>query len=373
MKINFITNLSLNETSGGWSGISARTFEQLKNFSTVNYIGPINPKYPILQKAWSKLLRTIGLKGDFTLFAKSRLEKIAKKYLLLKKDKCDIDFFHGATPWLLCKPESKYVTYIDATFSLYLDIFSKQDMFRSKHIQSIIEMECRWLREAEAVFFGSDWVKDHAIKEYALCEDKCHTIWVGGNIPVPESDEFSGGIKFLFISLDFVKKGGLYCVEAFKSIRIEFPNAELTIIGQKPPLEVLETPGVNYVGYLRKGVKAELEYFQSLLSKATGLVHPTLMDTMGMVLIEAGYFGCPSITTRKFGIPELVKDKETGFLLDTPISTDQIVEFMRLLCNNNNNEDYYMLRKNAREYTSSNLTWEAYGRRIQNVLKKISI
>lgn len=371
MKINFITNLSLSETSGGWSGISARTFEQLKKNSTVNFIGPINPQYPIFQKAWSKLLRTIGFKGDFTLFSKSRLEEIAKEYMLLKKDECDFDFFHGATPWVLCKPESKYVSYIDATFSLYLDVFSKREMFSSKQIESIINMEGCWLREADAVFFGSNWVKDHAIKEYGLCQDKCHTIWVGGNIPIPENDKFSGGIKFLFISLDFVKKGGLYCVEAFKSIRKEFPTAELTIIGQKPPLEILEIPGVSYAGYLRKGVKDELNYFQSMLASATGLIHPTLMDTMGMVLIEAGYFGCPSITTRKFGIPELVKDRETGFLLDVPVSINQLVEFMRLLCKND--ENYHMLRKNTKEYTSSHLTWEAYGRRIYNVLEKTNI
>jgi glycosyltransferase involved in cell wall biosynthesis len=34
--------------------------------------------------------------------------------------------------------------------------------------------------------------------------------------------------------------------------------------------------------------------------------------------VEAGYLGCPVISSRKFGIPELVDDERTGLLLDDP-------------------------------------------------------
>lgn len=369
MKINFITNLSLNETSGGWSGISARTLEQLSRFYNPEFIGPINPGYPFAEKSISKILRLAGFKGDFTFFASSRLREIERLYLNYRNNSARLDFFHGATPWILCKPVSNYVAYIDATFRTYINIYSDNKSFAEKHINRIALLEEKWLKDASAIFFGSNWAKNIAINEYGLNKNKCHVIWVGGNVPVPQIDQYDGGYKFLFISLDFISKGGVYCVKAFQLFRNKYPNSELLIIGQKPSPEILSIPGVKYIGFLRKHIENELSLFQALLAKARGLVHPTSMDTMGMVLIEAGYYGCPSIATRQFGIPELIKDKSTGYLLNLPISVDQIAEFMEALCQNE--ENYILMRKATKHFTSTNLTWDAFGNRIYEVINKI--
>ena len=48
------------------------------------------------------------------------------------------------------------------------------------------------------------------------------------------------------------------------------------------------------------------------------------------VLIEAGYVGCPVISTRKFAIPEIIDDGRTGLLLDdsSPSSVASAMSWM---------------------------------------------
>src|SRR5690606_25571477 len=103
----------------------------------------------------------------------------------------------------------------------------------------------------------------------------------------PEADTFTGNLNFLFISLNFEKKGGLVCVKVFEEIKKIYPKSTLTIIGQRPPTDIVIKPGIIYAGLLRKTVFEEHEKFRQILSNTFLLIHPTEMDTMGAVLIEA--------------------------------------------------------------------------------------
>lgn len=366
-KINFITNLPLSEVSGGWSGISANIYHELSGHGPVEFVGPINPPYPMPEKLLSKIKRISGFRGRFTLFARRRLNQISSSYHSTRAEDVVYDLFHGATPWVHCNSPVLYGAYIDATFKMYLDIFSSPKQFLASDVCRISEAEGQWMRKAESLFFGSRWVRDIAIEEYRLPAEKCHVVWVGGNAIVPDKDTFSGGNKFLFISLNFEKKGGWLAVEAVKLLRKIVPDAELVILGARPPETVLAQDGVVYGGLLRKNVPEEYAEFCHHLSTARALVHPTSMDTMGAVLIEAAYYGCPSLASNRFGIPELVINHRTGYLLDVPINVEQITQFMLRMCHNTT--EYQELRRNARDHAISNLTWRAVGSRIEEIIQ----
>jgi glycosyltransferase involved in cell wall biosynthesis len=47
-----------------------------------------------------------------------------------------------------------------------------------------------------------------------------------------------------------------------------------------------------------------------------------------VLLIEAGYFGCPVISTRKFAAAEIVDDGRTGFLLEDPPNHQALAKAM---------------------------------------------
>lgn len=360
MKINFISNQDLGTISGGWSGINYNMLDQLSKHIDVNYVGPINPGVEISSKIESKIYRTVGLKGKFFFFSNKRLDIIEKevKEAITNTD-VKYNFFFGQTAWLHCDFDLPYGVYLDADFITYLKIFSDFEKFNTKDLDRIAKKEESWLQKAQHIFVGSQWAWDEMTKYYNLNENQKIVVHTGGTIDYPSKDTYKGQLNFLFISLNFEKKGGFLCVDAFRAIKKEFPSAKLNIVGERPPEDVLKEEGVTYVGLLKKTVSEDLEKFKQLLSEAFLLIHPTTMDTMGAVLIEAGYFGCPSIAPKSFGIPELIIENKTGLLLDIPFNSDDIVNKIKTLINDK--DQYQKMRISVKDDMVSRLSWESIG------------
>ena len=366
MKINFISNQNLNVTSGGWSGINFNMHKELCKYFDVHYVGPINPKPILFEKFISKTKRVMNRQGNFYFFSNNRLNKISS--IVDEKIHQDVcyNFYFGQTPWILHQNDNyPKGVYMDADFKTYLNIFSEPKKFGEKDIFRIMKLEEQWLQQCKHIFIGSEWAWQEMIKNYDLNESQKIVLHTGGNINLPKKDSFDKKINLLFISLNFEKKGGFVCVEAFNIIKEKYSNAELTIIGEKPPNQIIDIKGVNYIGYLDKKEPEDIKQFNTILSNSFLLIHPTIMDTMGAVLIEAAYFGCPSIAPDSFGIPELVIHNKTGVIVKDlkPLTFAKCIEELI-----SNPEKYYSLRKNAWNYSRQNLTWSVLGERIKETI-----
>ncbi|NET36074.1 MAG: glycosyltransferase [Cyanothece sp. SIO1E1] len=378
MKINFISNLNPTNTSGGWGGINHNIFRQLQRSYDTNYIGPVNPPFKLHERYVSKALRLLGRRGKFAFFSNSRLEKISRitEQNIKNADTGHLNFYFGQTPWIKCNSMLPYVCYLDADFLTYLEVFSTPSQFQKRDIERIAKLESEWLQKATIIFYGSNWAKDLTQKHYGLPDDKIKNIVVntGGHMSIPAYDaydHYSNGIKLLFISLNFEKKGGIETWKSFKLLKEDFPDAQLSIIGQSPPAEVLGTPGVNYLGLMNKNVPQEYRLMEKELSKATFLVHPTKMDTMGAVIVEAGYFGCPTIAPKLFGIPDLIRNQETGFLLPENFTEKDIVGAIK--SGLRHLEGYFAMRKSCRKYVTEKFSWNAIGNQINNSISTLKL
>ena len=107
---------------------------------------------------------------------------------------------------------------------------------------------------------------------------------------------------------------------------------------------------------------------RQLLSSADLLVHPTREDTNPLVLVEAASFGCPAVSTRAFAIPELVVDRQTGLLLEPPLSAaavQQAIEFFL-----RHPLQYQQYRKAARERAIAQYSWDMSGDRIAAIIQQ---
>jgi len=361
-RINYITNFALDDSNGGWNGLSHQIYHGLCRHFDVNYVGPINPGYDRAAQVASKLHRMADLPEKFHFFSESRLGKIAREVSRRIDPTADFDFYHGATPWIAYECPRPYGCFIDANFQSYMAIYQKPERFLQSNLQRIYAGEASWLTKAAHVFCGSQWAANRTVNEYAIPDDNFRVVWVGGCAEIPQRIAIPSGMNFLFISLLFSIKGGHLCAEAFNRVRQQYPEAILTIIGQRPPPEVLAMPGVHYAGFFRKTNPADARRFAELLASAYALLHPTSMDTNPLVLIEAGYHGCPSITSRAFGIPELVEDGITGHLIDPPLSVDALAS--KMLALSRDQTRYARMRQAVREMTTSKLTWEAVAQRI---------
>jgi glycosyltransferase involved in cell wall biosynthesis len=102
---------------------------------------------------------------------------------------------------------------------------------------------------------------------------------------------------------------------------------------------------VNFTGFLRKEVAAEYGRFQQILGRVRALVHATRSDVSPLLIIEAGYFGCPVISSRRFAIPELVDDRRTGWLLEDSSQIHAVESAMTWMLEHE--DEYRQMRKAA--------------------------
>jgi glycosyltransferase involved in cell wall biosynthesis len=366
MRANYITNISLAETSGGWSGFNAAIYASLARHFSFEYVGPIAPPPDLAAKVSSKVRRLAGFRGGFQHFSRSRLGRIAREVEQRVDDRAAINFFHGATPWVAFEASTPYACYLDVCFATYMRIYHDTAHFSVADIERIAQQEARWLRRATRVFFSSEWALEEAAHAYDLDRSTLSVAGMGGHVSIPATDRYAGGREFLFIALDFAGKGGRVAVDAFRRVKPTMPDASLRIVGERPPHDVLETPGVVYEGLLDKSDPAQMARLEELFATAFALVHPTIKDATPLVFAEAGYHGCPVIAPRSFGIPEMIVDGITGFLVDAPPAAADLAARMLRLCASE--DDYRRMRISARTHALAKFTWEQVGNRIASEL-----
>ena len=125
------------------------------------------------------------------------------------------------------------------------------------------------------------------------------------------------GKRVLFIGRLDAVKGGPLLLDAFATVCHAHPEAHLTVVGDGPARAALETQAaqlglasaVTFAGY-----RSQTEV-QGLLEQADMLVLPSFAEGVPMVLMEAMASRIPVIASRVAGVPELVEDGVTGFLV----------------------------------------------------------
>lgn len=359
-RINYITNLDTGNHSGGWSAMNHHVYSELSKDFSINLIQNINPKVKFSSRVVSKVKCMVGLPAQFTAFSYSRLSEISRLVSRSVEKKANFDFFHGATPWVRCELQRPYGMYLDGCFATYIEVYHEKEKFSGKQLKTIMDWEGEFLEKASVVFFSSRWALEQAKSAYRLSGQNFIVAGLGGNITIPERGALKRKKKYLlFVGLDFFGKGGVIVAEAFKAIRRKFPDFCLYLVGGKPSEEILQQPGVRYFGRLNKTDPNQLREFQQLFAEAFLLVLPTNRDITPLVIIEAGYYGCPSVAVNNFGIPELIVDKVTGMLVHSRPTADKLSEVIERLCYDEQYHD--QMCENVYRHCVENFTWSSVG------------
>ena len=111
------------------------------------------------------------------------------------------------------------------------------------------------------------------------------------------------------------------------------PDARLVLVGDGPLRAQLERE-VRVLGVAGRVIFAGSrlpEELPSLLKAADVFVYPSLEEGLGSILLEAMAANVPIVATRVGGIPELVRDEETGLLVPRDQFLDLAEAIVRLL------------------------------------------
>ncbi len=172
------------------------------------------------------------------------------------------------------------------------------------------------------------------------------------------------------------KKGIEYLIQAMQPVLKEYPNAKLTIVGDGPERENLENLANNlnlkenviFVGRVSK--KGLPEYYAT----ADIFIGPSIVtksgDTegLGVVFLEAIASGTAVIGSNVGGIPDIIKDRYTGLLVEQK-NPKQLAEKITFLLKNPRIRK--RLIKNAQKHINKNYSWKTVAAKFEKIYKKI--
>lgn len=163
------------------------------------------------------------------------------------------------------------------------------------------------------------------------------------------------------------KYGIEYLIEAFSLLTRKYKNLELKIIGDGPSRKKLEcfsrikkvSEKTEFVGWVDN---SEINVF---LKEIDIFVVPSILDSesFGVAAVEASASAIPCIVSNVGGLPEVVKNNETGFVVEKE-NAQEIADKIALLIDNE--LLYKQLSLAARRYVENSYDWN------ENVFKMVS-
>ena len=164
-------------------------------------------------------------------------------------------------------------------------------------------------------------------------------------------------------------KGHTVLVEAFSEIADSFPNLHLVLVGEGPPMERVLKELISQNQYRHRihlvGYKPDpWPYFRAFgVAALASLSHEGIPQS----LLQAMYAEIPVVGTEVGGIPEIVRDGETG-LLAKPGDADSLAKAIRRLLVDPDLQ--LTLGKCAGDFVRKDFQWDALGAKIEGLFRR---
>lgn len=229
-----------------------------------------------------------------------------KGYLLTKKSNiCTYPHLACKIYRLYIKSLSKYVNFVTAASKFTLDLILKNGYFPNASSQYIYN----------SIEFDQEKLK---------------------NIINTKLDKDSQEVKFIFIG-NLVKPRGIeFMINAFKKIGNE--NIKLIICGSGELENYVTEQAIDDDRIIFKG-RVVGKQKEELINSCDVLIIPSMFqEPFGRVIIEAYKYGLPVIGTNLGGIPEIVKNYETGIIVNH-VDENELVNAIK----------YFTERKNIKD------------------------
>jgi glycosyltransferase involved in cell wall biosynthesis len=196
-----------------------------------------------------------------------------------------------------------FVTFEDMTVPLA----KRSAYYRGFDEQTTARWSARQARayaRARRCCVASEWAADSLRRDFGVAPSMISVVGLGHSYdPTTPGRKNWEAPTFLWVGRDWERKNGDAVVRAFTQLRAEHRDAVLHLVGSHPSLDV---PGVVGHGLLRRTDPAERVELDGLFAAATCFVMPSQNEAFGIVYVEAGATGTPSIGSTRGGAPEAV-------------------------------------------------------------------
>jgi len=169
------------------------------------------------------------------------------------------------------------------------------------------------------------------------------------------------GEKLVYVGRLTKKKGVEYLILAMRSVK----DIDLLIVGDGPDRGRLEKMAnglrVKFMGMISP------ENIYDYLREAKVLILPSLYEGLPNVILEAMSMGVPVIATRVGGVPDVIKDRETGLLVEPGRVEELAISIKKLI------EDDNLRRKMSKNCLkeAKKYSWDHVVERFEDLIERI--
>ncbi|HEY9225503.1 MAG TPA: glycosyltransferase family 4 protein [Gemmatimonadaceae bacterium] len=262
-----------------------------------------------------------------------------------------------------------YVLYCDGNVAIARRgaPFSGASKLQESEYQAVAAREHTVYEKTDCIWTMSEALAKSFREDFNRPSGKVHAIFAGpNNPPTPARKDESGPPSVLFVGKDHERKGSAVLLEAFRRVREIVPNAELHMVGGKPPGG--DQPGVHLHGVLSRSTETGRETLDRLWGNATVFCLPSRHEPFGVAFLEAMLAGLPCIGTRRWAMPEIIVDRETGWLVDDGSVDELTAALVDALQDPARSARY---GEKGRERVLSQFTWQHVAKRAIGDLERL--
>jgi glycosyltransferase involved in cell wall biosynthesis len=254
-----------------------------------------------------ELLAALQRRGDLDILPLTRgwpgpevgWEQVALPRILRREQ---ASLVHAPNCFLpLQRPCPGVVTIHDLAWEEYPDDFARTTGWKYRTLVP------RAAQSAERVICVSEFTRDDVVRRYGIDEEKIRVIGEAPSLATSDAEPPPG--PYILAVGDLRKKKNFRrLVDAFGHLRAEGLQHRLVIAGRDAGEgEGLRAPGVELLGYVPE------EHLDALMRGADLLVHPSLYEGFGLVIVEAMARGTPVAAARTTALPETGGDAALYF------------------------------------------------------------
>jgi starch synthase len=314
---------------GGWQEAHTHLLDALhRQAPNIRVIAPITTSVDRVGRIASRLNTVLTGKRLVWSHSNRRLRGYAAAFAQSAAPLPNGYLFFGSAEFLATAPAQPYFCYTDSAFAPFLETYHRHRRYRRGELVRLSELEREWMRRASGVFTSSAFARRAILAAYGLDPQRVAVAGIGANLPRPAAPtDHNRRRAVLTITTDFQRKGGRLAVDAVRLARRAMPDLTLTVIGECPA-PVAREPFVNALGWLDRRTADGQAGFERAMREHAAFLLLSGADLTPIAIAEAAAYGLPTIATRVGGIPEMVRDGKSGWLLAPGADADAIAHIV---------------------------------------------
>lgn len=237
-----------------------------------------------------------------------------------------------------------------------------------RSIEDVVQIEQSVYDSADQIWSWSEALRSSFIDSFGQAPSKVRTIFAGANAKfdanVVAGGRTDGPPRILFVGKDHRRKGSEVLLEAFSAVRDRIPDAELHFVGANPVQDPRD--GVICHGIIDGGSESGRMKLTALYQGATVFCLPSRYEPFGVSFVEAMLMGLPCIGTRRWAMPEIIDDPETGWLVEDGDVGDLVRALLEAL---SDRETSALRGARGRDKALTAFTWDRVAERAEAELR----